>query len=177
MQYQTNSAIPLHRNKTNMKSATGLVNISLFTLAFLGVTSAAATSFKDNLKTNVARALQTGSNICVEESNALNACLSLENIGCSVCPLDAVLKNAAELNTDDIEEACNALKSGGFCSDLKTCMSEECPESCHNAVHAAVECAMRSEGVACSDFDCSPGFKASATIAAAVIAAVGWMVM
>ena len=86
---------------------------------------------------------------------------------CASCP-----KNAAYSIQDG--KTCDLLKGGSFCADLQTCVDADCPEDCHDEVHALMSYYLKEVG--CSGNECPPGFKVKVTIASAFGAVlIGWM--
>jgi hypothetical protein len=116
-----------------------------------------------------ARALE-GTEPCYSEGNMLGNCLATESgsFNCANCPLDAVNANVFEGTT------CDSLETT-MCVDLQECADANCPETCHDELHAGVACILREAG--CTGNECSASFKAKATMIsfAAGMSVLGWM--
>ena len=89
---------------------------------------------------------------CEEESFALDDCLEDaadvkdQYADCSECPVVAHERNDATYKSWESGAAfCSALQSGGFCSDLGTCVKERCPPNkCARELEAATACLLKN---------------------------------
>lgn len=121
---------------------------------------------------------------CEVEQEAFEQCVTnggsviMEAIDCTFCPVSTAfnLNYFAETN-EQRSLVCGGLKSNGYCEeDLYKCVSEQCPDRCHEKVIAYTNC--KAKLYDC-DLGCSTsaGFKTKAPFALAVgvVAIFGWI--
>mmetsp|Transcript_22476 Transcript_22476/g.54370 ORF Transcript_22476/g.54370 Transcript_22476/m.54370 type:complete len:173 (+) Transcript_22476:66-584(+) len=123
--------------------------------------------------------------LCEVEMSAFHDCVTnngtvtMQAIDCALCPTTANIKLAYFPETIEQRDfVCDGLRSDNYCEgELHECVSERCPDECHEKVVAYADCASRLSGceLDCKSILASSAFKPNGMGITVAFGVIYWM--